>query len=422
MTNLRKQICAGFVLLTVGAMPVFAELDAQPQKKNAYLVDKDRQRIKDSEFAGLIKNLLIKNNQTNARDAKLLFQQCFGGGMLDDIQKALANVVKWVGGSAARHDQCAHDFQGGGFSQGFWTQSLTPQLNNPDQTVLQALDKTATNLKPLIGKIETAQSVSANNGATITLKDPQAQSHHAILWGGQADKGSHFKNIESIRDALIRQWGQVGQKVSITTLFADGKKNFKGEDLPAAWNAKAATKANLIQAFTDAAKVMNPNEQFFFYATGHGSESTAMLDFPKGIARSTVDVELLELFPGELEGIFAQPDNIPTLTFQYTDLLDPVPVYFNNSFLGMLNPLFSFTEFSVPEYLIQPENEVRIENFTQHDFILEAKEFTTGAIDTLPTPEPRSLAPFASGLIGFGIVALRRRFKESLEKIGVDRE
>ncbi len=392
-------------LFALWGAPVFADLVPQPNNKRSSLVDNNRQGIRDNEFAAMIKSLLIKNGQNNTRDAKFLFQQCFGGGMLDNIQAALGNTVKWVGGSAARHDEVAHAFAGGTFAIGYWTQALAPEMNK-DQTLLTGIDNANKAIKPVK---ETGQSISANNGSTITLKDPGAASHHAILWGGQADSGAHTTNIERIRQALINQWGPTGQNVTITTLFRDGQKDFKGDKLPAEWNAKAATKANLQQAFTDLAGKMNPNEQFLFYSTGHGSLTTALLDAPKQIPGQTVDVEFFDLFPGELEGMAFQLDNEPMLSLSYSELIDPAGVYFNNSFLGTLDPGFSFREFLVPEYLIGLQNEVRIDNFSGHDFLLEGKEFYTGAIDLVIVPEPGSFLLFTVGIIGLGFKLRPRR-------------
>ena len=110
-TSLRQQGAGAlFLILALWSVPAAADLAPQPPKKKSMLIDKDRQGILDNDFATLAKNLLITNGKSNARDAKFLFQQCFGGGMLDDIQRALGTVVKWVGGSASRFDEQAHDF------------------------------------------------------------------------------------------------------------------------------------------------------------------------------------------------------------------------------------------------------------------------------------------------------------------------
>jgi len=401
-----KPIAIG-VILVLRSTPALADLALQPPKKHSALVDTNRQSIRDDEFANLIKSLLIKNGQTNVRDAKFLFQQCMGGGMLDDLQTTFGKTVKWVGGSASRFDQVANDFAGGTFTGAYWTLSLAPELNK-EQTVLQAITNANNAPKPVK---ETGQSVQANGGETITLKDPGAQSHHAILWAGQADKGSHTTNIDRIRQTLINQWGQPGPNTTITVLFRDGLTDFKGQNLPAEWKAKAATKANLQQALADLANKISANEEFFFYATGHGSESTAMLGMPKQVASNTVDVELFEMFPDVLEGMALQPDNSPLLSVNYADLIDPVEVFFNNALLGMLDPTTSFTEFLVPETLIGLENEVRIENHTLHDFLLLGKTFDTGPIDlvTAPIPEPGSLILVMTGLVGLGFAGFRPR-------------
>src|SRR5687767_14505437 len=60
-----------------------ADLETQTDCTHSTLVPVSGPAIRDDEFADLLKKILLKNGtNSNVRDAKFLFQQCFGGGML----------------------------------------------------------------------------------------------------------------------------------------------------------------------------------------------------------------------------------------------------------------------------------------------------------------------------------------------------
>src|SRR5207249_10499503 len=101
---------------------------------------------------------------------------------------------------------------------------------------------------------EHGQSTSANGGDAITVTDPSAASHHAILWAGNPDGQRHTNDLNKVKAALQAAWG-TGPTTSITVLSGAG-----------------ATKAAL-QAALDALP-LNSNEEFLFFASDHGDLET----------------------------------------------------------------------------------------------------------------------------------------------------
>src|SRR5512135_2864172 len=88
--------CVGAVLLCAEASAV---LDTQRLSKHSALVAVDGSRIEDYEFAGWAEDAMLgAAGKADVRDAAFLFQQGFGGGMLDDLATALnAHGIAWVG-------------------------------------------------------------------------------------------------------------------------------------------------------------------------------------------------------------------------------------------------------------------------------------------------------------------------------------
>src|SRR5215211_4818817 len=55
----------------------------------------DWEPISDVEFASMAQNLLLQNGSADARGAMFLFEQCFSGGMFNDLESALGSAVRW---------------------------------------------------------------------------------------------------------------------------------------------------------------------------------------------------------------------------------------------------------------------------------------------------------------------------------------
>jgi len=354
--------------------------------------------ISDDDFSNLIKGLLIKNGNSNVLDAKFFFQECFGGGMLTGLQGALGNKVKWVGGSASTAGEVSWGRETSKPGD-YWTLALTPQLGNGNQTVAQAInnaiknDQAGPGNKNGISPPEHGVTVTANGGENVKLKDPAAKSYHAILWAGLTN-GARFSNdIRSMQNVLQTAWK--GANFTITTLFGNGS----------APGTIAATRDNLVKTLANLAKVMNPNEEFVFYASDHGdSEKTAT--GPIRVPAKKNDVESITLANGELFGILHSPDSLPELTVSYSGLTAPSPVEFNGMQLGLLCPGLSDETFDIPKGLIGLDNTVNIFNNGDTDFTINLKNFTTGPVATIAIPEPPTL--LMTGL-GIGVVLLVKR-------------
>ena len=380
------------VLIVSAVAPVQAQLALQPAGKHSSLVTTDKKTIRDDEFAQLMKGLLINGGNKNAKDAKFVFQQCFGGGMLDDIKNALGTTVSWVGGSASRWDQVSWGEEKP--PQDWWTAALAPELNK-NQTLLKSLQNArAQDVVGINGqKREEGQATSANGGQNITLKDPAAVSHHAILWAGLVNGNRFATDISRVNNALQNAWA--GTNFTIATFFGNGTA-------PGTMKADKATLTDYINKTLK--PLMDKDEQFFFYASDHGSSNFQPTNLPKRVPGRSNDLEDFDLEDGELLGIQLDPDNQPTITVDYEDLTVASPVMFNGTLIGTLDPLLSEMTFDIPESLIGLDNVVEIDNLGSNDFTLDSKDFSTGPIGTqiADVPEPGAVAMLVSGMVMFG--------------------
>lgn len=396
------------VLMPLLCAPGWAQLENQPANKHSTLVDKDGKNIRDDDFATMIKALLVPSGTVDVLDAKFIFQQCYGGGMLDDLNGVLGNV-KWVGGSASKHDETSigqvstDENKTEGYAkkwvkdppENWWTQELKGEMVK-NQTLLDAIKAANKNdgaNKNGNGKLETGQSISRNDGDKITLDDPAAKSHHAILWGGDADHMRHFNNIKNTRAALISQWGPVSTKVTITTLFGDGKKDSAGNNLPADWKAQPATEANLKAALQALQAALNTDEQFFFYSSDHGGSVTDTVKTTTSIPSGGTLKTDFSLAFGEFEGMLAQSDNQPLVevTYQSGVSTGMVDVNFNGVLVGQLSGAGGKEAFPVKENMVDPFfSEITIVNNDFNSLFLDRLSFYTGGIDSNP---PRADCP-----------------------------
>src|SRR5262249_50098375 len=159
-------------------------------------------------FAGIMA-LYLQPGQI--KDAKFLFQQCYGGGMLPALQGALDDTIQWIGGSASGANENSWGFKDG--KKGDppapphdWTKALAPELSQKDQKLGDTLKKASDNdgAGPKKDKLETPQNAGSKNGGDIKMSD--GASHHAIIWTDAKDAQRHDADIKAVKDALTAAW------------------------------------------------------------------------------------------------------------------------------------------------------------------------------------------------------------------------
>lgn len=401
-----------------------ADYDRQPQNNHSTLIGNDRKTaVRDDEFAQWMKDLLLRNGQRSAHNAIFLFQQCFSGGMLDNLVDELGGRVPWVGGAAARHDRLsfgelpnARDRR----PEGYWTEELRDQLRR-NQSVFDALRNTKR--QEGARTVEFPQFLKRGEGSeNIKVDKRGVTSRHAILWAGDVSRGGdsapdqvheqlYFNNIQNMYRLLRDKWGRPdGRNITISVLFGNGRNLPRSnQNLPDQWHAQPATRENL-QAAINALKdgnanngEMNPNEQFFFYSTDHGGHQVEKPQ-PRRVGSNTNHRDTFEVPEGVQTAMLTDINNEPTLSIDYSGVTIPgaVPVLWNNSLLGYLDPSTSQMEFPIPESLISLENMFEVVNNTPTDILLERCVFDSGGIgsDMITIPEPASVLALLTGVGG----------------------
>ncbi len=352
----------------------------------------DGKPLTASNFAGIMALYLQPGK---IQDAKFFFQECFGGGMLTGLQSSLDNNIKWIGGSASAANNKSYGDKDPTKNPDDWTRALAPELQKPNQALGTSLTNASDNDEsgPKNLKLEVPQSAGSTTGNTIKMSD--GMSHHAIIWTDNKDSDRHDNDITAITKALNAAWaGSPAGSTSITMV------------------ATTAQLEAAMQSLSTGGK-LTANEEFLFYATGHGDQQTTIIPDKPVIGPGAMDHEALTLDPAVISAMrTSDPVHTPpqpTLEIDYSGLSLFDPVYFDSHLLGSLDPSQTDTVFNLDLNWLLPDNDILIDNSANpSSFTVSAKIFDTGEVNNSLVPEPGSLALLSVALASL-LVRPRRR-------------
>lgn len=374
--------CAGRAI----AQPQYYVPQVQP--KYSTLFGEGWEAITDNEFAAMAGGLLVKSGSSNARSATFLFEQCFSGGMFDELATAFGNDVRWVGGSAARHDESSWgEGDSDPYALDHWVKALQIAMQENDSMINTVnLARLLDQAGPSYSNDEHPQSIYRNGGETINHRALGASFHNAILWAGHADGERHVHDIQLMYNTIRQAYIDIGEPYTITVL---------GDSAELGLTAEPATKANLQAAFNALELFMNPDADFLFFASNHGGTDTYWQVEPFLVGAFTSIERRFTLSQAEIDGMLRTDEGIPEVVLSFEGLDHPgVRVFLDGIDVG--DPYESqgrtgTSSLRIDRSLLSrlgSEIDIRIDNRTDFDVTLISGLFRTGGIDNVFVPEP----------------------------------
>ncbi len=267
--------------------------------------------IRDDELVAYICEQ-INANGGKVKDVKLMVNSCYGGGLLDDMEKAFGpggacEGIPWVGGTASGPEETARGWSdalvnkfpdeklGSGWTDGLAGLSTLNKVStngvirngSSSNNVLQDLQAAGANDASGQGgtKSEHPQVASGNGGDTI-MWTMEGAKHEAVVFGGLQTNPRHHNNIENVATSLENTWGSLDSTIQ----KIDG-----------------GSKQDLFDGIATAASRLNENTQLVIYIDDHGGSSFDFDEAIGGIADVLIqDPESweIEIPDGWFEGMF----------------------------------------------------------------------------------------------------------------------
>ncbi len=371
-------------------------------------------------------------------DATFTFQQCFGGGFLDDLNNTITGAgVNWVGGAASSFDEPSYGQNPGAAvapagkpisasptdipPADYWTTQLYPALvaNSDNATSINTA-----NVNDPYGSVINAAGPNTENGqlyypngmGTVNLT-ANGTNRYAILFAGMTNNQRYFTDTNN----MYNQLALAGYK--ITVLFGDGASQVQGtnqNNLPAGWNAKAATSNALQNAITAVgAKIAADyaanitTDQFFFYATDHGGNTQVVGPgagggLIPGAGGPPGTTSPIQISPGVMTGMTLDPTAIPTITLDYSMTAnDDAEVLINGNDIGDITAGSNTATLEIPDSdLVAGSDSLQLQTITGPSFTFDDATFFSGADNTLVVPEPATFGLLS--MISLTLLARRR--------------
>lgn len=391
----------------------YQDYTPQTQPEHSVMYGLGWEEIKDTTFSGWLGSTLLSGGNSNARGASILMEQCYGGGMFDEVNSELAGKVPWVGGSAARHDESSWgEGDDADHPMDYWTRALgysvafgsifhAPVIDNVNGA------RNFDSAGPNGNGAEHPQSLYRNGGETINFEDTGASSYHAILWAGNANGIRHNNDIKMMNDLLKAEWA--GHDYTITVLGDNTALGGIASD--------TATADHLHTAMDDVAAEMDPNSDFVFYASDHGGQDTYW-----DLQQTLIEIGSIHfhftLSDDVMAGIRRTADGIPILSLSLEGLTEEgIHVLLNGDDLGDVYDQFlrtGKTDFELPRDLVLntgPDGfNVELVNQSRGSVTLDSGYFGSGGIDNVIQDLPAVPEPGTFVILGAlaGLVFKRR--------------
>lgn len=393
--------------------------------------------VRDDELAERIANE-INDNGEGVKDVKIITNTCFGGGLLNDIQRVfgpdgICPGVPWVFGAAAGETRVGWSFRpewcddpnsnlGGKFTSAL----AGPQSGHSDTTPGSMRDPNSNNV---LADLNTAAqhdeaaadehpvTASGNGGDQVTWHS-EGTSHEVVLFGGRMDpnepgKPAYDNDHENMSDALLDLYG--GAPCNVQTVSNGSRQD-------------------LFDAIHAACDNLDENTQLVLYFNGHGDGHMDFAQFcqfyglpwPLVVPESEeLEFDLHEGWVEGLQNMEDDPDQTPEPTLSF-NLVDPIEsdqwaIELNGVSIPLARGiLVGQVTLPVPWQCIQATGNILSIHTTGGPpgglFVCDAMELATGPIALLMDPPQVIPAVSAPGLAGVvaalliaGVVLLRRR-------------
>jgi len=287
--------------------------------------------IRDDELADFVCSQIPKdgNGVPLVKDVKIMFNSCYGGGMLDDFERVFGpggacEGVPWVGGAASGPNQVSWGPSDAGVNANpgtgdYWTNALADAVSNGGNVQESFEDARDNDVRGPNGNPHKEDPVvaSGNGGGNIEWNAPGTK-HEAVVFGGKNTNLRHHNDIQNMSDALDWAWDD-------------------GYHIRQGWgDAATGTKDYLKQLIISATQNLDANTQLVLYFDDHGDTDFDFAEFmgwsqPRAAFYSAVAGTVytissplsvtFSLHPGWVEGLTAmdqQAGDVPSPTLNLT--------------------------------------------------------------------------------------------------------
>ena len=347
-----KCLILAIAMLFVCTLGVSAEFNRQPATWSSSLCTSSGLNVYDWQLANMISMHIAQPGFANM---VFVFGECYGGGMLDELQADLAGKGDVALASASRHDEMAWYVTAAMLAAsrvywnrlgyvapiGFYIKEMVNEMARTGRSAVSVeraaqiatgadpvrqggrnpLGRPWGDYRPGVPIVEHPQWVEIGNGGDIKLgfktNGEPAASRHAILFAGNANTMADWGDLEAINQALVTNHRFPAENVHILAGGGPGSRRPDGSAVPGYVDG-AGTRDALWEAIRTVGQQMNANEQFVFFGLDHGNRERTdramdqvITDYFRTLLQTSEGDTLWHLDQAFLNDIQAVPDNSP---------------------------------------------------------------------------------------------------------------